>query len=844
MRRFLLKLVRRRRLHEDLEAELAFHAEMSRAHANPIPVGNVSRIKEESLDLWRFSRLENLWRDIVYGTRNLARSRALVVSALLSFGLGIGANAVIFSLAVELMLSQPSVTDAESVVSVRLGGNSHAPADVLDFLGRSGVFQDVVGDNVETFMNFNDGHETRPVFAVATTKNYFTALGIPVAHGRGILPDDPNDVVVMRDEFWRKYFNGDLSIVGSRITLEGRPFAVVGILPPAHRTLIGFGFAPDLYVPRYLGDTMLAIYGRLKPGTTLGEVRAQVKTVAARLDVVSPREFKYANVIEVSPLAGFNRIHEEAKMMPVAIFFLVLLIVAALVLLIACVNVAGLLLARASARRRELAIRLSLGASRGRLLQQLLVESLLLASAGATCGLLMAQATAVMLGRLQLPVPFPLRLMIEPDWRVVVYAAILTAAATVVAGLLPAWQAVNESIAPDLGRERKLRLRRLLVAGQVAISLVVLATAFLFLRNLLASNSISPGFDLQRTLRAEINLPSETYTTPERIGRFVDRTLSELRALPGIEAVAAARIVPFIDMTQRGSTITFPDTGEKANVNFNWNAVSPDFFRVMRISVLQGRSFDATDRGGERIAIVNRTFVSRYLGARSAVGRTFLWGPDGELFRIVGVVEGTKTMTVGEDDRAQLYQPLAQITNDRRRLQFVLRSATAPALHLDAVRHALRRIEPGAGTEVATLYSSIGIAFLPSQVGAVLFGTIGLLALVLAAVGLYGMMAYSVARRTQEIGIRLAIGATRSDISRMVLRDAVTIVTVGSVVGLAIAFFVTRPLAMFLVANLTPADPLSFAAVVVVLGLTSLVASLGPIRRATRVDPASTLRYE
>ena len=291
MRRFLLKLVRRRRLHEDLEAELAFHAEMSRVHANPIPVGNVSRIKEESLDLWRFSRLENLWRDVVYGTRNLARSRALVVSALLSFGLGIGVNAVIFSLAVELMLSQPSVTDAESVVSVRLGGNSHAPAEVLDFLRRSGVFQDVVGDNVETFMNFNDGHETRPVFAVATTKSYFTGLGIPVAHGRGILPDDPNDVVVMRDEFWRKHFNGDLSIVGARISLEGRPFTVLGILPPAHRTLIGFGFAPDLYVPRYLDDTMLAIYGRLKPGTTLGEVRAQVKTVASRLDVVSPREF-------------------------------------------------------------------------------------------------------------------------------------------------------------------------------------------------------------------------------------------------------------------------------------------------------------------------------------------------------------------------------------------------------------------------------------------------------------------------------------------------------------------------------------------------------------------------
>ena len=249
MRRLLLKLIRRRRLHEDLEAELAFHREMSSAHGNPISLGNVSRITEESLDLWRFSRIENLWRDLIYGARTLARSRALVVTALLSFGLGIGVNAVVFSLAVELLLSQPSVTDASSLVSVRLGGNSHAPFVALDFLRRSGMFQDVVGDNAELLMNFDNGTETRPVLATAVTKNYFTALGVPVAHGRGILPDDPSDVAVIGDRFWRRRFNGDLSIVGSHISLEGRPFTVVGILPPVHRTLIGFGLEPALYVP-------------------------------------------------------------------------------------------------------------------------------------------------------------------------------------------------------------------------------------------------------------------------------------------------------------------------------------------------------------------------------------------------------------------------------------------------------------------------------------------------------------------------------------------------------------------------------------------------------------------
>jgi predicted permease len=845
MRRFLLKLRRRRRLHDDLEAGLAFHRDMARAGGNPIPLGNVPRLTEESLDLWRFSRIENLWRDVIYGARSVARSRALVVTALLSFGLGIGVNAVVFSVAVELLLSQPSVTDARSLVSVRLGGNSHSPFTVLDFLGRSGVFQDVVGDNVETLVNYDDGTDTRPAFAAATTKNYFTALGIPLAIGRGFRADDPDDVVVLSDRFWRRHFNASPAVVGTAIRLEGRPFTVVGILPPAHRTVIGFGLAPELYVPRYLDDTMLAIYGRLKPGSTLGEVRERVKSVGARLNEVAPGAVNYAENLHLAPVAGLHRLQEEAELMPVGLFFAVLLVVAAMVLLIACVNVTGLLLARGSARRRELAIRLSLGASRARVLQQLLVESLLLAIAGAVFGLTIAYLTTALLGRIQLPIPIPIRLIVEPDWRVLAYAVVLTAIATLVAGLLPAWQAVRESIARDLQRLRRLRVRRALVIGQVAISLVVLAAAFLFLRNLLAAHRLGPGFDVMHTLRAEVNLPSDGYPTPERIGDYVARVLPELQALPGISAAAAARIIPFTDRTRYSVAITFPDSGVKRDVNFSWNAVSPDFFSVMSIAVRQGRTFADADGATDRVVVVNRTFVERFLDGRNAIGRVFLWGRDGiEPFRIVGVVDGTKTMTVGEDDVPQLYQPLAQITNDRRRLQFVLRSSTPPALHLAAVRAALRRSEPSAGTIVEPLFASIGLAFFPSQVGAVLFGAIGLLTLALAAVGLYGMMAFSVARQTQEIGIRLAVGATRRDIARMILRDAVTLVVIGSAVGLAIALFVMRPLAMFLVATLTPADPLSLAAVIVVLLATTLVAAWGPVRRAAGVDPALTLRYD
>jgi hypothetical protein len=261
--------------------------------------------------------------------------------------------------------------------------------------------------------------------------------------------------------------------------------------------------------------------------------------------------------------------------------------------------------------------------------------------------------------------------------------------------------------------------------------------------------------------------------------------------------------------------------------------------------VLQGRPFAPSDRGGERVVVVNSTFVRRYLGSRSPVGLEFLWGSSGdERCRIIGVVAGTKNVTVGEDDEPQLYEALSQIHNERRRLQFVLRSAPPPSLQLAPVGQALRRVEPAAGTEVSTLYSSIGLAFLPSQIGAPLLGSIGVLGLVLAAVGLSGMLAFSVARRVQEIGIRLALGATAGDISWMVVRDALTLVVIGSLLGLLIASFVMRPLALFLVGGLKPLDPISFGAVLVVLGLTGLAASWGAVRRAATVDPIAALRHD
>ena len=845
MRRTFLKLFRRRTLHHDLETELAFHNDMAAANGNPIPLGNPSIIKENAFDLWRFNGIENIWRDLVYAVRSLSRSPGFVLSALLSLGLGIGVNTAMFSIAVEFLLSEPSVVDAGSWASVYLGDSNHAKPQVVQFLRDSGVFREVVGENWETSINWNDGRDTRPIFSVQTTKNYLTALGVPLAYGRGWTENDGGNAVVLHHRFWQQHFNADPSIVGCSINLDGRAYTVVGILPESHRTLIGYGLSPDVYLPHSLPDTLLEIYVRLKPGMSLDQGRTALRTLADRLDQAMPNPYvKYAAGIRVTPLAGFARLRQEQGASAIGLFFVVLLVLASLVFLIACVNVASLLLVRASNRKQEIAIRLSLGVSRGRLLQQLLAESLLLSAFGAGIGFALAELVARLLASIELPVPVPIRLQIEPDWRVVAYAAVLGVAATLVCGLLPAWQSVKESLTSSAHRERRMRMRRGLVIAQIAVSVIVLATGSLFLRNLLLARSINPGFDVLHTLRADVHLPPVRYSDEAVQKVYVGQALRELAAIPGVEGAAAARTIPFTEESHDSTEFTFPRTGEKVHVRFHWNGVSPGFFRVMDIALVAGRDFNGEDRDGLRVVVVNRNFVERYLKDSDAIGTTFQWGDDKALYEIVGVAAGTKNMTIGEDDEPQLYQPLAQIQNGRPQIQFVLRSATPPQTQLAAVQKVLRRVEPGAGVEVSTMYSSIGLAFLPSQVGAGLMGGIGVLGLLLATIGLYGVTAYSVARRTREIGVRIAIGATRSNIMRLVLAESLRLLVVGSAVGLAIAFFVTKPLAMFFVPGLGAADPVSFGAVVLVLAATGFIATLGPVRRAIRVDPVTSLRYE
>jgi predicted permease len=849
MNRFLLKLFRRRKLENDIEEELRFHREMSGPIESHAPFGNPAVIKEQALDLWRFTTLENLWRDVIYGVRGLRRHPSLVATALLSLMLGIGANTALFSLGVEFLLSEPSVTDGASLVYVQFNDSSHADKQQMEIAREAKLFADVAGENEESLVNWNNGHETRPIFSTVTTKNFFTMLGVPMALGRGYAVTDPDQVVVLHHHFWTQHFNRDPNIVGQSITLDGRAYTVVGVLPEHFRSLIGFGFADDVYLPSFLDGTYLALYARLNPGMTLDQAKAASLAIANRVAEAraAGKRPEHAEA-SVQAIAGFARLRSQ-QMLAVGTFFIILLTLAGLVLLIACANVASLLLARASSRRREIAVRLSLGASRARLMQQLLVESLLLSVTGALGGLLLAQLLSNALSQMTAPTPVPMRLTAESDWRVALYAALLSVVATAACGLLPAWQSVRESFSGDLQRSGRMLLRRAIVVGQVAVSIVILSIGILFVRNLLKSSALSPGFDVQHTLRAEVDLPPAQYKdNPKKIALYAEQGVRQLSALPGVEAAAAARIIPFVDNTRFDSQIRFTGVEQSVHASFNWNGITSGYFTAMSIPIVAGRGFQATDAGTpEKPIVVSTGFVKQFLARQplAAVGQTFQWGErKAEIYRIVGVAANTKNMSIGEAERAQLYEYLPNVSEARSRLQFVVRSATPPVSQLKAVSDALRAIEPNAGLEAQTMFSSIGFAFLPSQIGAAVLGSMGLLGLVLAMIGLYGVMAYSVARRTQEIGVRMAIGAQGSSIMKLILNDAGRMVAIGSAIGIAVALIATRPLASFLVDGLPPHDPVTFLAVLVVFTITAALASWGPARRAMAIDPMSCLRHD
>ena len=861
--RRLRTLIRSRRFERELDEELRFHLEtriedleregVPRAEAERQArreLGSTLRACEESREAWQFRWIEDLFTDLRLAWRALIHSPAFSGAAILSFVLGIGANTTIFSLTMEFLFSEPSCRDCGSLAAVRLGGNSQAEPVAYRFLQDSGVFASLTGYREEAEVNWLHSSEASRLPVMRVASNYFEVTGAPLMRGRGLEPGESTTVVVAYD-FWRGRLAEDPDVLGRTLVLDGRPLTIVGVLPREHRTLVGFGFAPTMYLPALESDD-LALIARIPAETPRPALFDRLRAVATELDgIVGSREFKLADNLEIDAVAGAARLR-SATTIPLVAFFSMLMAVVGLVLLIACINVASLLLARASTRRQELAVRLALGAGRGRVVRQLLAESLLLAGLGAAGGLALNVALTRTLSQIVLPLPIPIKLLIEPDWRLLLYATALGVGAAVVSGLLPALQATRRDVQAALQRaarqvgHRRWDLRKGLVVGQIAISFLLLAGGALFLRNLQAAAGMHPGFDVDRLVWAFARLTPERYDSPEQIEALAADALGRLRALPGVEAASLVQVVPFNDNQRRGEDVRTDIDGSVTSIGFAPNRVGPDYFRTMGIPILSGRELEASDlRSDTAVAVVNQAFARRLFGEQNPVGRT-IWLSDQKPRTIVGLAGSIKHFSLGEDDVAALYEPYEQAPPHARRghnLNLMIRSRTPTEL-VRPVADALAAIDPLAALEVKPMSEAMGLALLPSQAGGAILGAMGVLGLALAAIGLHGVIAYAVSRRVREIGVRSALGARPRTILWLVLRQGAALSFVGMALGAALSF-VAKPVAtQFLVPQVSASDPAVVVVVVSVLGAVAVAATLGPALRAVRVDPTVALRSE
>jgi len=482
------------------------------------------------------------------------------------------------------------------------------------------------------------------------------------------------------------------------------------------------------------------------------------------------------------------------------------------------------------------------------LIRQLLAESLLLSVLGAAAGLGLNLLITNFLNGTTLPLPVPIRLAIEPDWRLLAYGAVIAIASAVMAGLLPAFSSTRSGTNASLKKDEHQvggggLMRKALVAGQLAVSVIVLITAALFVRNLVRSATMNPGFDLDHTIWAQMHLVPESYPTGDKTFALVRSALEHLRSQPGVESASFINVVPLNDTSNDIGPVSTEVKPEPLRLRYFTFGVAEDYFKTMAIPILSGREFQSSDRaGGARVVILNETLARLLFGNVSPVGRIIRFGTNSRT--VVGVAANHKYSTLGEDESPAMYEPYLQRGGNRANLHFLIRSSGPPAMLTHALNKALLDVEPNAAVEVKPMNQAMGFALLPSRAGAGLLGVIGTLGLTLASIGLYGVLAYSVSRRIREIGLRVALGAQRGDVLRLVLGEGAWILGVGLAIGISVSIFLTKPLTMFLVAGLKPSDPFTYISVAAVLVAVGCVASLKPALRALKADPAVALRYE
>jgi predicted permease len=816
--------------------------------------------------MWRSNSLETLWRDARYALRGMRRSPGFTAVAVLSLALGIGANTAIFSLIDALMLRALPVRDPGRLVELLFKAPGQDHFDAFDWRSyehyreNNHVFSGLIAASDTPFAIHGDGLEPEILRGGFVTANYFTVLGVNPALGRLIGPEDgragsPGNIAVVSWSYWKSRLNSDRAIIGRRIIDGNQPLTIVGVAP---RDFVGLEPAnrQDIWLPltaqhpnfattaRY----WLKLAARLKPGVSIEQARAEMAVLFQWFvedefktnDDRSVRDWK----IEVQPAgAGLSHLRDQFGKPALVLMAVVVL------LLIACANMASLLLARGAGRQREMAVRVSLGAGRFRLLRQGLTESLVLAASGGLLGIFLAYWGTGALVRIMASGRERIEIQARPDWVVLCFTAGIALLTGVLFGLAPAWRAsgsVPASSLRETGRAGETRLRRLfgecLVVTQVAFSVVLLSVASLFARHLSNLERLDLGFHRDHVLLASLN-PAGSGYDGEQLSRAYRELLGRLEAIPGVRSATMCAFFPMAGVGgMRPATVEGYQAkpGERRFLSENW--IAPKYFETLGMPLLMGRDFSFQDQGRPRVAIVNQTLVRYFFGSGNPIGRHITFDGDSQPFEIVGVVGDAKSGDMRGPSSRFVYFNSFQLGSNSSKL--ALRTSVEPEAVAGDVRRLVRgSLKTVAVENVKTLADQVDGAIVPERLSAMLSGLFGALGSVLAALGLYGLLAYTVARRINEIGIRVALGATRGDITRMVLQEALGMSCAGLVVGVPIAYWGKR-FAASLIPDLPVASafPIAFGAVMMIA--LALLAAYVPARRATRVDPMAALRYE
>ena len=816
--------------------------------------------------------MEALWQDLRYGWRGLRANLGFTLVAVLSLALGVGANTAVFSLVDAVLLrplpvERPDQLIALTTVDHHGDGYPHglSYADLTDYRKMDNVFAGLAVF-APVPLSLTSGGASERVWGVIAAGNYFELLGVKPILGRAFRPDDDrapgaSPVAVISHGFWQRRFGADPGAVGRTVSLNGHAFTIVGIAPEG---FVGTEviFAPDVWVPVMMhgevlpgSDNLLTTrpahnfraLGRLRPGVSLAQAQAAADVTAGQLEQAYPATNKGVRL----RLFPQREARIEAGMgQTLALMAGVIMAVVGLVLLISCTNVANLLLARAATRRKEIGIRLALGAGRWRLVRLLLVESVLLALLGGGAGALVAFWGVDLLQGFRPPTDIPFLLALRLDTRVLGYTFALSLVTGVVFGLAPALQASRPDLVGALKGEaaavgrgaRRYRLRDLLVVAQLALSLLLLICAGLFLKSLQGARRVDPGFNPDRALTMSVDLSRQGYD--EARGReFFRRSAERVEALPGVESASWASPLP-LSFSSEGADVViegFVPRPDQDRVGIMMSTVGLKYFQTLGTPLLDGRDFSAEDREGKPgVVIVNETMARRYWPGRGALGRRLsLSGAQGPYLEVVGVARDGKYRQLGEEPRPYMFLPLLQ--NYRGEATLVVRGAG----ELAGVRREVQALDSNLAIfDVKTLAEHVaGRALLGPRMGATLLAIFGLVGLLLAAAGIYGVISYTVTQRTREIGVRMALGARAPDVLRMVLAQGGQFVFAGIALGMVAAVALTRVLASLLY-GVSSTDPAIFFGVSLLLAGVALLACLLPARRAAKVDPLVALRQE